>query len=192
MLNLTARAVESAPPATEPVTIHEAKKQVELAASDTAHDDALFLAMTAARQQWERDTQEYFISRSMTLTLDALSEFRFPHRPVSAITSITYYDLDNVQQTLASSVYQLDAARSQLRLAYSQEWPATLDRWDAVAVNYTLGKYADSTQVPAVAKQAILLLVGYYFDSNRGDNDRPNDQKAYERLVAKYMRSSYP
>ena len=77
-------------------------------------------------------------------------------------------------------------------LAYNQDWPLTLDRWDAVEVNYTLGSVADSTQVSAVAKQAMLLLVGYYFDANRGDHDRPNDQKAYERLVHKYMRSSYP
>jgi uncharacterized phiE125 gp8 family phage protein len=192
MQNLVARAEEVTPPATEPVTIHEAKSQVNLAASDTSHDSELVIAVRGARQQWERDTQEFFISRSMRLTLDGFEEFKFPHRPVTAISSVTYYDLDNAQQTLSSSAYQLDAPHNRIRLAYNQEWPNAIDRWDAVAINYTLGTYSDSTQVPAIAKQAMLLLVGYYFDANRGDFDRPNDQKAYERLVHKYMRSTYP
>lgn len=192
MLNLRARASVVTQPATEPVTIHEAKRQVSLASDDQTADSELALAITAARQQWERDTQEHYITRSMRLTLDELDEFRFPHRPVTAIASVKYYDLDNVQQTLSTSVYQLDQPHNRLMLAYNQDWPLTLDRWDAVEVNYTLGSVADSTQVSAVAKQAMLLLVGYYFDANRGDHDRPNDQKAYERLVHKYMRSSYP
>lgn len=148
--------------------------------------------MQAAREQWEKDTSEFYIRRTMRLTLDCLDEFRFPHRPIYSISSITYYDTDNAQQTLATSVYELDANDGYVRLKYEQEWPDTAVRWDAVQVNYTLGEHEDSTSVPAVAKQAMLLLVGYYFDANRGDNDRPNDQRAYERLVAKYMRSSYP
>ena len=63
---------------------------------DQTADSELALAITAARQQWERDTQEHYITRSMRLTLDELDEFRFPHRPVTAIASVKYYDLDNV------------------------------------------------------------------------------------------------
>ncbi len=191
-MQTTARAEVITAPATEPITIHEVKRHVELASSDSNHDTELARAMEDARQQWEQDTSEYFITRTMRLTMDRLCEMQFPHRPVSAIASIKYYDLSNTQQTLSSSVYQLDTPNNRLRLAYDQDWPTTLDRWDAVEINYTLGSHADSTTVPAVAKRAMLLLVGYYFRANKGDDDRAYDLQAYERLVAKYMRSTYP
>ena len=192
MLTTIARPTVITEPATEPITIHEAKRQVELASSDTNHDTALLLIIQQAREQWEHDTQEFFITRTMRLTLNVLDEMQFPHRPVTAMSSIKYYDLNNTQQTLSSAVYQLDSVNSRLRLAYNQTWPVYIDRWDSIEINYTLGTHTDSTTVPAAAKQAMLLLVGYYFSGNRGDDDRPNDMRAYESLVRKYMRSTYP
>ena len=188
----TARAEVVTAPATEPVTIHEAKRHVELATSDSQHDTELNQAIEDARQQWERDTGRYLISRAMKVRVPYFGEYCFGHRHVTAIDSVTYFDLSNVSQTLASSVYELDTADDRFLLAYDQDWPSTLDRWDAVTINYTLGSHADSTTVPAVDKRAILLLVGYYFRGNKGDDDRAHDQKAYERLVAKNVRSSYP
>jgi len=82
--------------------------------------------------------------------------------------------------------------RRKVHLKYQQYWPtAIVDRWDAVEVIYVAG-YTSARRVPAIAKQAMLLLVGYYFDANRGDNDRSNDLQAYERLVSRFMRSTYP
>lgn len=179
-------------PATEPITIHEAKAHVNIASTDTAHDALLYTYMQAARQQWERDTQEHFISRSVRVRLPYFYEVEFSHRPVTAISSITYYDTGNSSQTLSTNIYELDADEGMLRLKYLQTFPATCDRWDAVTINYTLGSHSNSTTVPPVAKQAMLLLVGYYFDKNRGDNDGQYDMRAYESLVHKYMRSTYP
>lgn len=192
MAQTTARAVEVTPPAAEPLSLAEVRAHVELAATDSNHDVELERAIEDAREQWERDTSQYLIQRSMRLTVDRLEEMQFPHRPVSAIASVKYYDQSNTQQTLAASVYQLDAANNRLRLAYDQDWPVTLDRWDAVEINYTLGSHASGATVPAIAKRAMLLLVGYYFRANKGDDDRAYDLQAYERLVAKHMRSTYP
>jgi uncharacterized phiE125 gp8 family phage protein len=191
-MQTTARAEVVTGPAEEPLTLAEVRAHVELASGDTNHDTELTRAIEDARQQWERDTSRHYITRTMRLRLNRFDEFMFPHKPVSAVSSITYYDDANSSQTLSSSVYQLDTANNRLRLAYDQEWPTTVDRWDAVTVNYTLGEHADSTTVPAIAKRAMLLLVGYYFRGNRGDDDRANDLRAYEALVAKYMRSTYP
>lgn len=189
MLNTTARAVV-AEPAAEPVSLNEAKKHLEIGDSDTAHDTQLASLIEQARQQWERDTAEYTTKRTVTLTVSEIGEMQFPHRPVSAISSITYYDSGNDSQTLSSSVYQLDTANNRLRLAYEQLWPATAARWDAVTITYTLGEHDDSTTVPAVAKQAMLLLIGYYFEDR--DMMGRDANQAYERLVLKHMRSSYP
>jgi len=135
----------------------------------------------------------YLIKRTMALTVPMLTEFAFAHRPVTAITSIVYYDSGNDSQTLSSSVYQLDSARSQLRLAYSQDWPATTSRWDAATITYVLGSHDDSTTVPDYAKSAMLLLIANEFEApDMMGPATTQTQVAYERLVARFMRSSYP
>lgn len=179
-------------PTVEPVTLDEAKKQLELATSDTNHDDHITRLIEQAREQWESDTQEYLLSQTWELKFPVFNEFQFPHRPVSSITSVTYYDSGNSSQTLSTNVYELDTARSQLRLKYQQLFPATAARWDAVTVTYVLGNNTVASTVPSLPKQAMLLLIGYYFDSNRGENDRKYDLQAYEMLVARKLRETYP
>ena len=57
-------------PASEPVTLTEAKKQCEIAASDTAHDDHLTLLIQAAREQWEHDTDSAVMEQTLKVTLE--------------------------------------------------------------------------------------------------------------------------
>lgn len=180
-------------PAAEPLTLTEAKKHLEIAPSDDVHDSQISGLIEAARRKWEHDTQTFYITRTMRVKLPYLCELQFPHKPVSSITSIQYYDSGNTSQTLSSSVYDLDADRSQIRLAYSQTWPTTSDRWDAVTITYVLGSHTDSTTVPEIAKAAMKLLIGFYFE-NRDMlyTEQMQSTKPYEMLVANYMRSSYP
>lgn len=193
LLTAIPRSVVVTQPTTEPLTLHEAKRHVELAATDTSHDSLLLQYITAAREQWEHDTAQFLITRTMRLTLPGICEMQFPQRPVASITSILFYSGESdTPETLSASVYQLDTATSSLRLGYRQVWPSIADRWDAVQINYVAGSHADSVTVPSIDKQAMLLYVGYLFRGNRGDDDRQNDLRAYESLVHRYMRSTYP
>lgn len=184
---------ETIAPAAEPVSLTEAKKHLEIAGSDTAHDTQIANLIEAARRKWEHDTQQFLIQRTMRVKLPYLCELQFPHRPVSSVTSIQYYDSGNSSQTLASSVYDLDSDRSQIRLAYLQTFPATSVRWDAATITYVLGDHSDSTTVPEISKSAMKLLIGFYFE-NRDMLAPENMQstKPYEALVMNFMRSSYP
>lgn len=189
----TPRPMVTIEPTTEPVTIVEARMALNLAADDTTHDVKINQKIISAREQFERDTGTYFIKRTMTLTLPSLYALQFPHGPINSITSITYYDSVNVSQTLSSSVYQLDAARNVLRLGYSQDWPTMTDRWDAATITYVLGSHDDSTTVPGYAKSAMLLLICNEIEApDMMGPSHTQTQVAYERLVAKYMRSTYP
>lgn len=179
-------------PTTEPVTIHQAKKHLEIATSDTFHDDHIYRLIRSSREQFEHDTDQILVKQRLKIVLPMPQEFRFPQRPVSAIVSVSYYDTANVSQTLSSSVYQLDTARHAFRLAYNQSWPDAIDRWDAFTVTYTAGSHDDSTTVPAIAQQAILLLVGHYFENRDMIGSQNGTLHAYESLVARYIRSSYP
>lgn len=180
------------PPAIEPLTISQAKKQVEVSEGDTAHDEHLSELIVAAREQWEEDTDSYCLTQTLQIQTDRFcDELRLAGRPIQSIASISYYDTGNSLQTLSTDIYNLDKRRRLIHRQYSKSWPATVARWDAVTVNYVVG-FTDPAFVPQIAKQAMLLLVAYYFNANRGDNDRPNDLAAYEKLVVKYMRDSYP
>lgn len=184
------RMLLSSGPASEPVTATEAKKQLEITGS--AHDDQVSLLIEAAREQWEHDTDSALINQTWTLTTDHLREFRFPKRPVDSITGVTYYDSGNSQQTLSSSLYQLDKAQNAFRLAADQTWPATYGRWDAVTFIVVLGGHANESTVPKIAKQAMLLLIGHYFENRDDMQNAMREVSAYEALVRRYMRSSYP
>lgn len=179
--------------ASEAITLAEAKKQCELSQTDTAHDDHLRLLIQAAREQWEHDTDTCMISQTLYVNADCFgSKIPLPKRPISSITSIQYYDNANALQTLASSVYVLNPSTREVDLKYLQDWPLTVERWDAVKITYVAG-YTNAASVPAIHKQAMRFLIGKYFE-NRDlmVNDMSYTDRAYEALVQKYMRSSYP
>jgi uncharacterized phiE125 gp8 family phage protein len=118
-------------------------------------------------------------------------EIVLPGKPIQSVTHVKYYDDLNTLQTLSTSLYSVDLAERTIRLNWNITWPTTYIRWDAVQVTFVAGNTALSA-VPAIAKQAMLLLITYYHFGNRGDNDRPNDMRSYEALVRRYMRSTYP
>lgn len=187
------RAIVTVPPIAEPVTLAEAKKQLELPQSDSSHDDHLARLIQSAREQWEHDTDSCCLTQTLKLNLPQFSEeIVLPKRPIQSITSIKYYNTINTQQTVSTAIYSLDQACRTIRLNYLQLWPMGLSRWDAVEVLYVAG-YPSAGLVPAIHKQAILFLVGKYFE-NRDllMNDAAYTDKAYESLVKKFMRSSYP
>jgi uncharacterized phiE125 gp8 family phage protein len=180
-------------PTAEPVTLAEVKRQLFLAESDTSQDGELASRIQAAREQWEHDTDTHLLTQTLSVTADRFEgrEIELTGRPIQSITSIQYYDETNTLRTFSSSLYSFNATEREIELNWQETWPVTEIRWDAVKITYVAG-YASIAAIPAIAKQAMLLLVAYYHYSNRGDNDRANDLRAYENLVKRYMRSTYP
>ena len=179
-------------PTTEPVTLSEAKKQLEIASSDTTHDVHLSALIQAAREQWEHDTDTVTCYQTLRLRIGSLYDgFTLLRSPIHSITSIQYYDGNNALQTLSSSLYQLHV--DQFRLAYQVSLPATASRWDAWTITYKCGYSQDGQSVPEAAKAAIKLLVAHYF-GNRDMlmSEALQTMRPYEMLVRRYMRSSYP
>lgn len=91
-----------------------------------------------------------------------------PLPPLISIDTAKYYDLDNVQQALSSSLYTLikpAGAAAYLHLKPTQLWPSTYDRPDAIEIAFTAG-YAI---VPPAVKQAALILLSEMYAA-RGDD----------------------
>lgn len=180
-------------PASEPLTLTESKLHLNLSSSDTAHDTIINQYIAAARLQFEKDCNIALITRTMRIRMFEFAEFRFPVGPLVSVSSVTYFDSNNVSQTFASSNYQVDTAGDGFRIFSSVDLPAIYDRYDAVTINYTIGKHANSTTVDALSKSAMLLLVGHYFE-NRDMliNSGMASMEAYERICRLLHRSSYP
>lgn len=184
------RSVSPASPASEPLSLSEAKQHLCIVAADDNSDAEVLRLIRAAREQWEHDTQSLTVSRTVT---EKLSEFpdedwRFYYSPVSSITSITYYDTANASQTLSSSIYELDAPNRMINLAVDQDYPLIETRWDAVTITYVAGE----TQVAEIAKQAMKLTLDYLFELKGLTKEKDATYMAYENLVKRYQRASYP
>lgn len=158
---------QTAAPASEPITLTEAKAQLRVE-SDFSDDDVwIATAITVVREQVEALTNRAIMPQSLEL---AISEFedvmQLPKPPFSALASIQYYDENNSIQTLSSSIYQLNdfVEPAEISLAYEQTWPTVYDRPDAIRIAFSAG-YADAASVPASIKQAMLMLLTDLYDN---------------------------
>lgn len=181
----------------EPLQLEEVKKHLEIAAGDSTHDDQLQGMIQQAREQVEHDCQVVLVHRTVTEKFNWSGDeeyWQLYYRPISSITSVTYYDSTNTQQTFSASNYSLDADRRRVWLNSNAAWPTTYDRWDGITVTYVAGYGANGGSVPQMFKQAMLLLIGYYFEERTmmGNEAITGGFKAYENLLARLKRSNYP
>jgi uncharacterized phiE125 gp8 family phage protein len=181
-------------PASEPVTVTQAKDHCELLASDTTHDAKLTRYIAAARQRIENETSYVLMTQTYTLSFDAFPDFdkiKIPKRPVSSVSSISYYDADNSQQTLGTDVYGVDTSRMPfVYLKYNQSWPTITEQHGGCTIQFNAG-FGTADQVPSILKHLILVQVGSWF-YDRGDVPDRDWSMAYDRLWRTVQDSAYP
>jgi uncharacterized phiE125 gp8 family phage protein len=160
--------VLTVPPAAEPVAIAEAKAYLRV---DTADDDGLIGALiAAAREYCEAFQNRAYVTQTWQLWLDSwpeAREIRIPRPPLQAVNAVKYYGADGVEYTLAPTDYLVETQSEpgRLVLAPGRSWPSvTLRPAGAVCVEFVAG-YGAPDRVPQRVRQAILLLVGHWYDS---------------------------
>ncbi len=181
-------------PTIEPITSAEARLQCGIA-DDAAgyHDPKLLSLIKAAREKVETDTGRAVIAQTWDYTFDlwpyGLEAIYIPKAPVSAITSVKYYDTTNVEQTLATSVYKtfLDREPAEIRLKKSQQWPFLYGEQGVITVRFVAGYGAAATAVPESLKAAMLLLVSDWFENRDGERPTNTTPRAYDALIQKYL-----
>jgi len=106
------------------------------------------------------------------LSNDELRIPRVPLKTTGGITHVKYLNTAGVQQTLAGTDYVV-AARGEAALivpAYGKSWPSTRDWLDAsgnypVEVRFIAGYGTKGTDVPETFRQAMLLLIGHWYEN---------------------------
>lgn len=158
--------VQTAAPAADVVSADGLKRYLHGVADDEADADleALVAAATEYVEGW---LDEQLITATWALTLPGfpcgLLELK---PPLQSVTSIVYYDYQNVQQTWSSAEYEVDTKHrpGRVRPAYGFAWPSTYVRLDAVTVTFKAGYGAAATDVPATLVLAINALCAHWYE----------------------------
>jgi uncharacterized phiE125 gp8 family phage protein len=152
-------------PDNEPVTLEEAKLHCRVDTDDD--DDLIGSLITAAREYCEGFQNRAYVSQVWELWLDGFpaTPFDIPKPPLLSIDSIKYYDTDNTEYDFDDYYADTESTPGRLELNYLESWPSvTLRDINGVCITFTAG-YGDADDVPQSVKQAILLLVGHWYEN---------------------------
>ena len=157
----------TAQPTTQAVSLTEAKQHLRV---ESTFDDTQIEALIDAAQEWvESYTTRRLVQTEYRWTISgfpgkASESLRLPLSPVSAVDLIEYTDGAGNTQTFTDFQADLDVDPSIILPGQGGGWPsAANDTLDAVKVDFTAG-YASDADVPRSLKQAMLLLIGHWYE----------------------------
>lgn len=155
-------------PDAEPVLLAEAKLNLRV---DNDEENALITILAqAAREMVEQRIGRSLITQTRTIKMDhfplSSDTILLPYGPVQSVTSIKYY-VDEVEQTLSSSLYTVDTNSDIARIVIDDSWPSTDDDINVVTIVYVCGYGASSTNVPKPIKQAIYMLIAHLYENRQ-------------------------
>ena len=167
------------PPATQVLTLAQAKLHLRVDGTD---DDTLITTLISSAQEYaESYTNRRFITQTLQLYIDNFYDWtavdnslpnpwyqylKVPYPPCQAIQSIQYLDTNSAWQTLSTSIYQVDVVSEPARIyhAYNQGFPLVQQTPQSVKIMFTCG-YGGASAVPASIQQAMLILIGHWYDN---------------------------
>jgi len=166
--------VRHTPPASEPVTLQEAKAHCRI---DTSDDDTYISSLIALSRSIVEDRLDKTI---FTTVWEArydcfpMWELVLPRPPLRAsntsgtlLVKVDYRDPGGTTRELRSTDgdFQVDDKTMPGRIYpnYQSTWPAVRGDENSVSVRWTAGAGSSEVQMEPVCKHAILLLVGHYY-----------------------------
>jgi len=158
------------PASVQPVTMAMVKQQLRV--THSSEDDLISHLIDVATSHIFARTRYAMLAQTWEMRLDRFPSRRmmnFPFAPLSSVTSLKYDDVDNVEQTMDSSLYAVETGiwPGRLRLNTGQTWPTIYGNVDNVRAVFVCGNTSASL-VPADLKQAVLMGVGHWY-ANRED-----------------------
>lgn len=157
------------PPAVEPVSLETAKTYLRV---DTDDEDALIaLLIQSARETGEGLARRAFITQTLEMVVDdwpADGNLVLWRPSLQSVSSVKYYDTDNVEATWTDYVVN---ARSEPGQIYFNSTPGTaLAKSGGVVVRYVAGYGNTEASVPEKLKQAILSTVAHFYENREAVN----------------------
>lgn len=152
-------------PATEPVTVAEARDHLRV---DIPDEDLLIGALIVAARKWiEEYTGRQLVTAEWDWVMDGFcGTLSVPIPPLQSVVSIKHIDSAGVLQTIDSAEYRVDAVSEPGRIEpqYGKSWPSTYPVMGAVTVRFLAGY---GSTVPEPIRQALLMLVGELYEQRQ-------------------------
>lgn len=153
-------------PATEPISLAEAKAHLRVDADD---EDALIVQLiVAARMFVERTLGLALITQGWSYFLDfwpRSSCVTLPIAPVQAVSAVTLHDGAGGSTTLDAEDYAVDVLSQPARLVLNGATPPVVARaLNAFEIAFTAGYGDAASDVPAPIRHALTLLVAHWFE----------------------------
>lgn len=167
------------PPAAEPVSLTEAKKNANIQIS--GDDTWLTSQIIMAREYAEAFLRRQLVTATWDYTLPAFpAEIIVPLPPLQSITSVKYLDADSAEQTVSSGDYETDIVTEpgRIRPVSTASWPSIGDDYNAVIVRFVAG-YGAAAAVPDIIKMALLLRITFFYEARKGPKT-PQEWAAFQ------------
>ncbi len=157
-------AVLVAPPASEPVSLDEARAFLRL---DTDAEDVLVASLvTAARAHVEGLTGRALITQGWRICREGWPRagvMRLAPAPIVSVDAVTVFGADGTPGVVDAAAWQAELRADPARLRFR---PAALDRNadNGIEVDVTAGYGTTADDVPAPLRQAIRMLLAFWFE----------------------------
>lgn len=149
------------PPAAEPVTAAELKEHLH----NNEEDSTLGVFISAAREHFQHLTRGRIVMPTTFRQSFAAWPYYQPIRlavgNVSAVSSVTYYDQAEAQQTLGGTSVDLTGTPALIYLPTGSFPSLSTTRPRPVSITFVAG-WANAAAVPPSVRLSILLLAAHY------------------------------
>jgi uncharacterized phiE125 gp8 family phage protein len=152
-------AIVTVEPASEPVTLAQAKTQCGV--TDSGSDAELTLLISAARAYVQSYCGIRLVSQTVAVKCDSFTDMaRLPVAPVISVASISYVDAAGDTQTLPTSEYEVrnEGLSPSIVLKFGKSWPAIRS-----GSRITVTAVAGFATIPADIVVAMMLFIGKQF-----------------------------
>ena len=159
-------------PATEPITLAEAKEHLRVDFSD--EDDYITALITTARKYCEDYTNRVFITQTWRQNNDSFGRYiKLKVNPVISLTSLKYYDTTETQQTITdnSDNFQKDfnSDVASLHEGLVNAFPSVGDTINPIEIITVCG-YGAAEDVPMNIKHAMKIMISHLYENREGVN----------------------
>lgn len=148
---------------TEPVSLSEAKAQCRMS-DDTSEDTFITSLIAPARAYVERVSRFQLVATTRSETFSRWGDYlEIYRRPIATVDSVDY--IDEAGTAAEYTGFLADINRFPLRIypGVDDEFPGMAEG-GAITVTYTTGAVDDESEEYLIAKRAILLLIGHWFE----------------------------
>jgi len=109
--------------------------------------------------------------------------YSFDHRKIRSITSIKYFDSNDVEQSVDPSQYYLDQRTSEIIFSSKYDFPdLSENKVRPITIEVSLGWLLADSDFPRRLRQALRKLVTYYHENR--DNEAQDRKTAVDRILS--------